>query len=84
MENTKKTYTGRVVSDKMDKTITVLVEGTKAHKKYNKRFKTSKKYKAHDEKNIAKIGDLVKITEVRPISKDKNCILLEVIEKSID
>jgi small subunit ribosomal protein S17 len=58
--NQRKVYTGRVVSDKMDKTITVLVETYKTHKLYGKRVKYSKKFKAHDEQSEAKIGDIVK------------------------
>ncbi len=62
--NNRKVYTGRVVSDKMDKTITVLVETYKFHKLYGKRVKYSKKFKAHDENNQAKIGDIVRIMEL--------------------
>jgi small subunit ribosomal protein S17 len=64
-------FKGVVVSDKMDKTITVLVNRYKKHPKYEKRYKASKKYKVHDEKNEYKIGDKVIIQETRPISKDK-------------
>lgn len=64
-------FKGIVVSDKMDKTITVLVNRYKKHPKYEKRYKVSKKYKAHDGKNEYKIGDKVVIQETRPISKDK-------------
>ena len=66
-----KLYTGRVVSDKMDKTITVAVETYKKHSLYGKRVKYSKKFKAHDEQNEAKIGDIVRIMETRPLSSDK-------------
>ena len=62
---------GVVTSDKMDKTVTVLVTRYKEHPKYKKRYKVSKKYKAHDEKNERKKGDKVIIQETRPISKDK-------------
>ena len=62
---------GEVTSDKMDKTIVVNVERTKIHPKYNKRYKTSKKYKVHDEKNQFKEGDSVVFRQCRPISKDK-------------
>jgi len=62
---------GEVTSDKMDKTIVVNVERTKIHPKYNKRYKISKKYKVHDEKNQFKEGDLVVFRQCRPISKDK-------------
>ncbi|GAD13881.1 30S ribosomal protein S17 [Geobacillus kaustophilus GBlys] len=76
-------YVGRVVSDKMDKTITVLVETYKKHPLYGKRVKYSKKYKAHDEHNIAKVGDIVKIMETRPLSATKRFRLVEVIEKAV-
>jgi len=67
----KRTLQGIVVSDKMDKTIVVAVTRTKIHPKYLKRYKISKRYKAHDEKNAYKTGDKVSIEECRPISKDK-------------
>ena len=67
----KKILKGVVVSDKMDKTVVVEVTRCVEHKKYGKRIKKSKKYKAHDEKNEKKIGDNVSIEETRPISKDK-------------
>ena len=69
--NNRKVYTGRVVSDKMDKTITVLVETYKKHPIIRKRVKYSKKFKAHDENNQAKVGDIVRIMETRPLSRDK-------------
>jgi small subunit ribosomal protein S17 len=81
--NTRKVVHGRVVSDKMDKTIVVLVETYKKHPLYGKRVKYSKKFKAHDEQNVAKIGDLVKIMETRPLSKDKRWRLVEVVEKAV-
>ena len=74
---------GKVVSDKTDKTITVLVETYKKHPLYGKRVKYSKKYTAHDEKNIAKKGDKVLIAETRPLSKTKHFRLVEVVEKAI-
>ncbi|KPB03613.1 MULTISPECIES: 30S ribosomal protein S17 [Bacillaceae] len=81
--NQRKVYTGRVVSDKMDKTITVLVETYKTHPLYGKRVKYSKKYKAHDENSTAKTGDIVKIMETRPLSSTKRFRLLEVVEKAV-
>lgn len=81
--NQRKVYTGRVVSDKMDKTITVLVETHKKHKLYGKRVKYSKKYKAHDEQNQANIGDIVRIMETRPLSATKRFRLVEVVEKAV-
>jgi len=81
--NNRKEYTGRVVSDKMDKTITVLVETYKFHKLYGKRVKYSKKLKSHDENNQAKTGDIVRIMETRPLSATKRFRLVEVVEESV-
>ena len=81
--NQRKVYTGRVVSDKMDKTITVMVETYKKHSLYGKRVKYSKKFKAHDEQNEAKIGDVVRIMETRPFSATKRFRLVEVVEKAV-
>ncbi len=81
--NNRKTYVGRVVSDKMDKTITVLVETKKEHPMYQKQVKYSKKYKAHDENNAAQIGDLVEIMETRKLSATKTTRLVKIVEKAI-
>ncbi|BAC12084.1 MULTISPECIES: 30S ribosomal protein S17 [Oceanobacillus] len=81
--NDRKVYTGRVVSDKMDKTITVLVETYKFHKLYGKRVKYSKKFKTHDENNVAKNGDVVRIMETRPLSATKRFRLVEVTEEAV-
>lgn len=67
----ERTFTGIVVSDKMDKTIVVKVDRTTLHKRYLKRYTVSRKYKVHDEKNQFKVGDSVGFIECRPISKDK-------------
>lgn len=67
----KRTFTGVVVSDKMAKTIVVKVDTVKIHPRYLKRYKVSKKYKVHDEKNQYKVGDKVSFVECRPLSKDK-------------
>ena len=84
MSETKRTtLIGRVVSDKMDKTITVLVETQRKHPLYKKMVKYSKKYHAHDEKNEAKIGDTVRIRMTKPISKTKRYELVSVIEKAV-
>lgn len=84
MSETKKTtLIGKVVSDKMDKTITVLVETQRKHPLYGKRVKYSKKYHAHDEKNEAKIGDTVKIVQTRPLAKTVDYELVEIIEKAV-
>jgi small subunit ribosomal protein S17 len=81
--NDRKVLTGRVVSDKTDKTIVVTVETKVKHKLYGKRVNYSKKYKAHDENNTAKIGDVVRIRETRPLSKAKRFRLVEVIEEAV-
>ena len=82
MERTRE-LVGKVVSDKTDKTITVLVETYKNHPLYKKRVKYSKKYAAHDEKNEAKVGDTVRIVETRPLSRTKRFRLVEIVEKAI-
>ncbi len=74
---------GRVVSDKMDKTITVLVETQRKHPLYGKMVKYSKKYHAHDEKNEAKIGDTVRIVQTRPLSKTVDYELDKILEKAV-
>ena len=74
---------GKVVSNKNDKTITVLVETYKTHPLYKKRVKYSKKYTAHDEENKAGIGDTVKIRSTRPLSKTKRYELVEIVEKAV-
>lgn len=79
----RKVLRGKVVSDKMDKTITVEVSTSKSHPLYSKRIKYSKKYKAHDELNEAKIGDTVEIMETRPLSKDKRFRLVSVVQKAV-
>lgn len=81
--NQRKVYKGRVVSDKMDKTITVVVETYKNHKTYGKRVKYSKKFMAHDENNEAKVGDIVTIMETRPLSAKKRFRLVEINEKAV-
>ena len=81
--NQRKVYTGRVVSDKMDKTITVMVETQKKHALYGKRVKYSKKFKTHDENNEAKMGDIVRIMETRPLSATKRFRLVEIVEKAV-
>ena len=81
-KNNRRVLTGTVVSDKMDKTITVLVETYKNHPLYKKRVKSSKKYKAHDENGVAAMGDTVKIMETRPLSATKHFRLVEVLKKA--
>ena len=80
--NLRKVRTGKVVSDKMDKTIVVAVEDHVKHPLYNKIVKSTKKFKAHDENNDAKMGDTVRITETRPLSKDKRWRLTEIVERA--
>lgn len=80
--NLRKTEVGKVVSDKMDKTIVVAIENSVKHPLYNKIVKRTIKFKAHDEKNEAGVGDRVKIMETRPLSKDKRWRLVEIIEKA--
>ena len=79
--NLRKTRTGKVTSNKMDKTIVVAVEDFVRHELYNKPVKRTKKFKAHDENNECRIGARVKIMETRPLSKDKRFRLVEVVEK---
>ena len=84
MADSKKTeLIGKVVSNVNDKTITVLVETYKKHPLYGKRVKYSKKYTAHDEKNVAKVGDTVKIRSTRPLSKTKRYELVEVLIEAV-
>ena len=81
--NNRKTYIGTVVSSKNDKTITVLIETYRKHPLYGKRVEYSKKFTAHDENNEAKMGDIVKIMETRPLSKTKKFRLVEIVEKAV-
>ena len=83
MENRKQELVGKVVSNKNDKTITILVETYRNHPLYGKRVKYSKKYTAHDEKNEAGVGDTVRVRATRPLSKTKRYELVEVIEKAV-
>ena len=80
--NLRKTRTGVVVSDKMNKTIVVAVRDNVRHPLYNKIVKKTDKLKAHDENNECKIGDTVKVMETRPLSKDKRWRLVEIIERA--
>ena len=80
--NLRKTRTGKVVSDKMDKTITVAIEDHVKHPLYGKIVKRTYKLKAHDKNNECKMGDTVKVMETRPLSKDKRWRLVEIIERA--
>ena len=79
--NLRKTRVGRVVSDKMDKTIVVAIEDSVRHPLYNKIVKRTYKLKAHDENNECGIGDRVRVMETRPLSKDKRWRLVEIVER---
>ena len=78
--NSRKYFTGTVVSDKMDKTIVVSVDTFGVHKIYKKRVKKSSKFHVHDENNTAKVGDVVRFMETRPLSKTKFYTLVEVVK----
>ena len=80
--NLRKTRVGKVVSDKMDKTIVVAIQDNVKHPLYKKIIKRTYKLKAHDENNTCKIGDKVLVMETRPLSKDKRWRLVQVIEKA--
>nr|WP_279380833.1 30S ribosomal protein S17 [Defluviitalea raffinosedens] len=80
--NLRKTLIGKVVSDKMDKTIVVAVENNVKHPLYGKIVKRTYKLKAHDENNECKVGDRVKVMETRPLSKDKRWRLVSIVEKA--
>ena len=83
METKRAELIGKVVSASNDKTITVLVETYRNHPLYKKRVKYSKKYAAHDEKNIAKVGDTVRLVQTRPLSKTKRYELVEVTKQAV-
>ena len=82
--NLRKVMIGKVVSDKMDKTVVVAVETSVRHQVYNKIMKRTYKLKAHDEANECKIGDTVKVMETRPLSKDKRWRVVEITEKAVN
>ena len=80
--NARKTRTGLVVSDKMDKTVVVAIERRVPHPVYGKMVTRTKRLKAHDEENSAKVGDTVRIVETRPLSKDKRWRLVEIVNRA--
>ncbi len=80
--NTRKIIIGKVVSNKMDKTVTIAFERKVKHPKYGKFVKLTSKFKAHDEKNECNVNDIVRIMETRPLSKDKRWRLVEIIERA--
>lgn len=81
--NRRKVLRGTVVSDKMDKTIVVEIATTKSHPLYGRCVKYSNTFKAHDENNEARIGDVVEVMETRPLSKDKHFRLVKIVEKAV-
>jgi len=78
----RKTRVGRVVSDKMDKTVVVAIEEITAHPVYERRIRRTKKLKAHDEENQAREGDTVRVMETRPLSRDKRWRVVEILERA--
>ena len=82
MPGQKKTLEGRVVSDKMDKTVVVRVDRLYRHRRYRKVVRATKKYKAHDQENACQVGDLVRIVESRPLSRTKRWVVQEILEKA--
>ena len=80
----RKKRIGTVVSDKMDKTVVVEIVTLKTHPIYRKKYKSSKRYKAHDEKNESHVGDIVELMSVRPLSKEKRWAIIRVVEKNKD
>ena len=82
MRERRKRLMGRVVSDKMDKTVVVKVERLQRHRLYGKVMKKSKKFKAHDAYNSCQVGDMVRIIESRPLSKEKRWIVEEIVERA--
>ena len=81
--NARKVLRGAVVSDKMDKTIVVEINTSKRHPKYGRHVKFTTKFKAHDENNEARVGDIVEVMETRPLSKDKHFRLVKIVEKAV-
>lgn len=82
MREQRKQMVGRVTSDKMDKTVVVMVERLKRHPLYGKAIRQRRKFKAHDEENACQVGDLVRILESRPLSKEKRWVVTEILEKA--
>ncbi|MEX1020571.1 MAG: 30S ribosomal protein S17 [Litorilinea sp.] len=82
MREQRRTLVGQVTSDKMDKTVVVTVQRVTRHQLYGKVLKVNKKYKVHDENNEAQVGDLVRICECRPLSKEKKFFVQEILERS--
>jgi len=83
LEERRQTRVGRVISNKMDKTVVVAVELTKRHPLYRRTIRRLRKFKAHDEANAAQIGDLVRIVETRPLSKEKRWRVAEILQQGV-
>lgn len=81
--SSRKTFVGTVVSDKNDKTITVMIETYRRHPLYGKRIKNTKKFTVHDENNAAKVGDIVEIMETRPLSATKRFRLVRIVKSAV-
>lgn len=81
--NSRRVLRGTVVSDKMDKTIVVEITTKRSHPLYGRHVKFTSKFKAHDENNEAKVGDIVEVMETRPLSKDKHFRLVKIVEKAV-
>ena len=81
--NSRRVLRGTVVSDKMDKTIVVEITTRRSHPLYGRHVKYTSKFKAHDENNEAKVGDIVEVMETRPLSKDKHFRLVKIVEKAV-
>ena len=82
MQGQRRMLEGRVVSDKMDKTVVVRVDRLYRHRRYQKVVRATKKYKAHDEENACRVGDLVRIVESRPMSREKRWVVQEILERA--
>ncbi len=82
MKEQRKQMVGRVTSNKMDKTVVVMVERLKRHPLYGKTIRQRRKFKAHDEENACQVGDMVQILESRPLSKEKRWVVTEILEKA--
>ncbi len=82
MKGRRKTMVGRVVSNKMDRTVVVVVERLKRHPLYKKVIRISRRYKAHDADNACRVGDVVRIIESRPLSKEKRWVVMEILKRA--
>lgn len=82
MQTQRRTLEGRVVGNKMDKTVVVRVDRLYRHRRYKKVVRAAKKFKAHDEQNACQVGDLVRIVESRPMSREKRWVVQEILERS--